>query len=87
MIALARETFSADTYPNLSFLRMDATDILLCHRFDVAFSNATLHWGKDHLAVLRGVRDCLKDGGKILLQMGGRGNATDIFVALEISLV
>ncbi|NTU54330.1 MAG: methyltransferase domain-containing protein [Chlorobiaceae bacterium] len=84
MIALARETFSADKYPNLSFLCMDATEIHLCHRFDVAFSNATLHWVQDHLAVLRRLRDCLNYGGRILLQMGGRGNATDIFVALEM---
>lgn len=84
MICLATETFPSDKYPNLSFLRMDATDIHFCHRFDLAFSNATLHWVKDHLAVLHGVRACLKDGGKILLQMGGRGNAADIFGAIEM---
>lgn len=83
MIGLATEKFPADKYSNLSFLRMDAADIRLDRRFDVAFSNAALHWVQDHAAVLRGVRACVKDGGRILLQMGGRGNAVDIFGAIE----
>jgi trans-aconitate 2-methyltransferase len=83
MIGRATEMFPSDKYPNLSFLRMDATDIQLPWRFDIAFSNATLHWVKDHLTVLRGVRSCLKAGGRILLQMGGRGNAADVFLAIE----
>ena len=86
MIGLATKKYPADKYPNLSFLQMDASDIHLPRRFDIAFSNATLHWVKDHLAVLRGVRSCLKDSGKILLQMGGRGNAADVFEALETVL-
>jgi trans-aconitate 2-methyltransferase len=83
MIGLATEKFPSDEYPNLSFLRMDATDIYLPHRFDVAFSNAVLHWVKDHIAVLRGVRAYLKADGKMLLQMGGRENAADVFGAIE----
>lgn len=84
MIALASEKYSSDKYPNLSFLPMDAADIHLSHKFDVAFSNAALHWVKDHLAVLRGVRACLTDRGKILLQMGGHGNAADVLSVIEM---
>jgi trans-aconitate methyltransferase len=62
---------------------MDATEIRLPQKFDVAFSNATLHWVKNQIAVLRGVQACIKSGGKILFQMGGRGNAADIFCAVE----
>jgi trans-aconitate 2-methyltransferase len=83
MIRLASEQFPSTKYPNLSFLRMDATKIRLSERFDAAFSNAALHWVKNHLAVLRGVHDCLKSGGKILFQMGGCGNAADVFLAIE----
>jgi trans-aconitate 2-methyltransferase len=83
MIRLATDQFPSDKYPNLSFIRMDATDIQLPRSFDIAFSNAALHWVRDHGAVLRGVRDCLKLGGKILLQMGGRGNAADIFSTIN----
>ncbi len=83
MIRLASEQFPSAKYPNLSFLHMDATSIRLSGRFDVAFSNAALHWVKDHSAILRGVHACLKSGGKILFQMGGRGNAPEVFEALE----
>jgi len=51
--------------------------------FDVAFSNATLHWVKDQSAVLRGVRSCLEPAGRILFQMGGRGNARDLVEILD----
>jgi len=83
MIRLASEQFPAAQYSNLSFLRMDAADMRLDGSFDVAFSNAALHWVSDHVAVLRGVHACLKPGGRTLLQMGGRGNAAEVFATIE----
>lgn len=83
MIRLASEQFPPAKYPNLSFVCMDARDIRLSDRFDVAFSSAALHWVKDHIAVLRGVRACLKSGGWILLQFGGRGNADEVLRIVE----
>ena len=79
MIRLASSQFPPAKYPNLSFVRMNATGIRLSERCDVAFSNATLHWVKDHIAILHGAHVSLKPGGKILFQMGGRGNATEVF--------
>jgi trans-aconitate 2-methyltransferase len=72
MIALARKSFSRS---NLTFLVMDATDLHLERKFDVAFSNATLHWVKDHALVLKSLRKHLNPEAKILFQMGGYGNA------------
>ena len=47
---------------NLSFSRMDINDMDFVEAFDVAFSNATLHWIKDHRrmleAVMRSLRPC-----------------------------
>jgi trans-aconitate 2-methyltransferase len=83
MIRLASEQFTPQIAPNLSFMQMDATDIRLAKKFDVAFSNAVLHWIKNHMAVLQGVHACLKPGGKILFQMGGRGNADDVFDMIQ----
>ncbi|MFA6472989.1 MAG: methyltransferase domain-containing protein [Candidatus Latescibacterota bacterium] len=83
MIRHASEQYPSADYHNLSFLRMDARDIRLPARFDVAFSNAVLHWIKNQGAVLRGVRACLKSGGRILFQMGGRGNADELFCIVE----
>jgi trans-aconitate 2-methyltransferase len=82
MIALAARTFRSGTHPNLAFREMDAASIVLDERFDAVFSNATLHWVRDHSAVLRGVRRCLEVGGRILFQMGGRGNARDVAAAV-----
>lgn len=83
MITLAGAQFPPASHANLSFLQMDVSRIALDRRFDLAFSNAALHWVANHLAVLRGVRTCLRPGGRILFQMGGRGNAAGVFAALE----
>jgi trans-aconitate 2-methyltransferase len=83
MIQLASKIYPSVQYPNLSFIRMDATRICLAEQFDIAFSNAALHWIADHQAVLMGVRNCLKPGGRILFQMGGHGNAAEIFAIVE----
>ena len=34
-------------------------------RFDIVFSNATLHWVKDHRRMLRNVRGALRPGGRL----------------------
>ncbi|MDJ0781367.1 MAG: methyltransferase domain-containing protein [Desulfosarcinaceae bacterium] len=83
MIQLARERFDGRSHPNLRFQQMDAARIQLARGFDVAFSTAALHWVADHPAVLRGVRACLKPGGRLLFQMGGRGNAQAVYEALQ----
>jgi len=48
------------------------------NQFDIVFSNATLHWVKDHMVVLKGDKESLRKSGSILFQMGGKGNAQDI---------
>jgi trans-aconitate methyltransferase len=82
MVAFAAAQFPAAAHPNLSFQQMDAAELRLARDFDVAFSNAALHWVGDHPAVLRGLRACLRPGGRLLFQMGGRGNAEEVFLAL-----
>lgn len=83
MIAAACQSYPADSYQNLNFQCMDARAIELPQRFDIAFSNAVLHWVEDHSAVLRGVRSVLRPGGRLLFQMGGYGNAAAFFTAVE----
>ncbi len=82
MIAFARSIYPPSSYPNLSWEVMDAQDLRFDGLFDLAFSNAALHWVSDQLRVLRGVRRSLKPGGKTLFQMGGRGNASNVVRAL-----
>jgi trans-aconitate 2-methyltransferase len=83
MIQLARQQFEGRSYPNLRFQQMDATRIQLARGFDVVFSTAALHWVADHPAILGGVRACLKPGGRLLFQMGGRGNAAEVYDAVR----
>jgi len=79
MIGLSRRSFPASGYPNLRFQRGDARALEFDARFDVVFSNATLHWVRDHGPVLKGAARSLRPGGRILFQMGGRGNGAEIF--------
>jgi SAM-dependent methyltransferase len=50
--------------------------------FDAVFSNAALHWMSDHDAVLAGVYQALKPGGRFVAECGGQGNIAAIRVAL-----
>ena len=86
MIALASKTFLSREVRNLKFVEMDAGAITFQHCFDVAFSNATLHWVRNQPAVLRSVRRGLKPGGRLLFQMAGRGNAAEILAVLDVLL-
>ncbi|HVO39602.1 MAG TPA: methyltransferase domain-containing protein [Spirochaetia bacterium] len=83
MIRRASAAFPAASIPNLSFKRMDAGALSFEAPFDVAFSNAALHWLRDHASMLRGVAAILKPGGRLLFQMGGRGNGAEIFSVLD----
>ena len=85
MVRRARETWPPARFPGLVFSLADARSLAFDARFDVVFSNATLHWVKDHHPVLRGIARSLRPGGRMLLQMGGRGNGDAIFaVAREM---
>ena len=81
MVEFARRTFQ-NTVPNLTFAYIDAREMELADEFDVVFSNATLHWVKNHLPVLVGIRRALRPAGRVLLQMGGKGNVEGILAVL-----
>ncbi len=83
MIAFARKTFPTAQHPNLEFHSMDAREIHLPLTFEIAFSNATLHWIDDQPAVLRGVHTALRPGGRFVISCGGRGNAGDVLALFD----
>jgi trans-aconitate 2-methyltransferase len=83
MIEFARQSYPSTKCPNLHFILMDAARLDLEGPFDCAFSNATLHWIQDHQAMLRGLSPLMKQGGKLLLSGGGRGNAAKIVAVLD----
>lgn len=87
MISTAAASFPRSSVPNLSFHLMDATQISTSVEFDIVFSSAALHWIRNHRAVLEGIAKCLKKSGRILLQMGGKGNAAEMIEVIESLIV
>lgn len=83
MIELAQGKYPQDRHPNLSFQVMDASNLSFEERFDLVFSNAVLHWVKDHVSVIEGLYQSLRVGGKILLRMGGKGDAEGILSVMN----
>jgi trans-aconitate methyltransferase len=47
------------------------------------FSNAVLHWVRDHDVMLSGVHRALKPGGRFVAEFGGHGNLAAIQVAIR----
>jgi trans-aconitate methyltransferase len=82
MIELAQRTW-AGAAPNIEFRLGDAQRLDFDAAFDIAFSNAALHWAPDQPAVLRGVAAALRPGGRTFFSMGGRGTAGSVYAALD----
>lgn len=83
MINLAKSTFPSEGHSNLSFHLMDARQLSFQEEFDVAFSNAALHWILDQKSVLLGVARSLRHGGRLLFQMAGKGNAAAVLEVFD----
>jgi len=80
MIQHARDNFSGE---NIVFQLIGAEDLRFDEEFDIVFSNAVLHWVRDHAPVLSGIGRSLAPGGRALLQMGGRGNADAVLESVK----
>ncbi len=83
MVEFASSKYPTSEYKNLKFINMDATKIDFQQYFDVVFSNAALHWIIDHRPVLNGIYKALKPSGKVLVQMGGKGNTASVVEILN----
>jgi trans-aconitate methyltransferase len=70
MIAAARQR----SQPNLKFELLNINDLDFHEEFEVVFSNATLHWVKDHRWLLGNVHNALTHGGVARFNFGGDGN-------------
>jgi trans-aconitate methyltransferase len=62
---------------------MNAERLAFDREFDAVFSNAALHWVRDHDALLDGVGRALKPGGRFVAEFGGHGNIAAIQVAIR----
>jgi len=69
MIAEARRH-----HPGLAFEVADAASYRTDRPFDAVFSSAALHWMKPPEAVAAAIGGALRPGGRLVAEMGGRGN-------------
>ena len=65
---------------------MNAERLTFAAEFDAVFSNAALHWVRDHDALLNGVHRALKPAGRFVAEFGGHGNIAAIQVAIRAVL-
>ncbi|PSL46793.1 trans-aconitate methyltransferase [Chitinophaga niastensis] len=70
-------------YPNITFEVGDATTFSLPVQFDGIFSNATLHWVREKEKAIARMYAQLKKGGRLVIEMGGKGNVQSILITLE----
>jgi trans-aconitate 2-methyltransferase len=82
MIAKAR-----NEYPHLPFRLASVTDFNFNEPFDALFSNAVLHWVTDKEQAIKSMYNNLKPGGRLVLEMGGKGNVETIIQALKKALI
>jgi trans-aconitate 2-methyltransferase len=71
---------------NLHFILMDINDFNIDQEFDIVFSNATLHWVKDHRCLLANVRRVLCSGGIARFNFAGDGNCCYFFKVIRESM-
>ena len=80
LLKVAREN-----YPDLTFIKGDATNFELAENVDVVLSNAVFHWihQEKQMQMLKCVYKAMKDGGQFVFEFGGSGNNIQIHNALE----
>ena len=65
--------------PNLKFQLLDINQIEFEEDFDLIFSNATLHWIKNHKKLLSNSYDALKANGIVRFNFAAEGNCSHFF--------
>jgi len=68
---------------NLRFELRDIEELEYEGAFDVIFSNATLHWVKDHRKLLANVQRALRPGGVARFNFAGEGNCEQFFAVVR----
>ena len=84
MITSARENHNLE---NIRFHLMDINDMNFKDEFDVVFSNAALHWVKDHNKLLANVYNSLKAEGVLFFNFAADGNCINFFKVIRRAIV
>lgn len=68
---------------NLQFINMDINNITLNEKFDLIFSNAALHWVKNHFDLLNCCSNLLTENGVIKFNFAGDGNCMNFYSVIK----
>lgn len=68
---------------NLQFMHLNINEMHFNNEFDLIFSNAALHWVKDHRRLLENSYKALKTDGSILWDFGGAGNCANFLDIMQ----
>lgn len=68
---------------NLRFIIMDINDLTFEAEFDVVFSNAALHWVREHGQLLQRVRLSLRPRGMLRFNFAGEGNCSHFIKVIK----
>ena len=77
------ETAKGYTRDNVKFLVMDINNLDFDSTFDVVISNATLHWVKNHSAMLEKVYTILNNDGIIRFNFAAEGNCSHFYKVIR----
>jgi len=72
---------------NLRFVLMDINELGFDEQFDVVFSNATLHWVRDHQRLYQNVKRALRPGGVLRFNFAGDGNCSQFFAVIREAML
>jgi trans-aconitate methyltransferase len=73
-------------YPHLHFEVRDAYELPFAAAFEAVFSNAALHWMPRADVVAGGIARALVPGGRLVAELGGRGNVAQLRLAAHTAL-
>lgn len=73
-------------FPDIEFHVASASNFQFPGTFDAVFSNATLHWVLDYKGAAQCMYRALRKGGRLVLEMGGKGNVGSIVSTLRAEL-
>ncbi len=68
---------------NLRFLLMNINELNFDQQFDLIFSNAALHWVKNHERLLKSTHQLLRIDGRLRFNFAGNGNCSHFFKVIQ----
>jgi 2-isopropylmalate synthase len=82
-VDLSEDMVNKSNAKGLNAKVMNVTDMPFKEVFDAIFSNAMLHWVKEHELAVANIYRALKKGGRFVAEFGGEGNVHYIIEAMR----